>query len=122
MLFLISCATEKVHIYAADSLSSTIIVYNYIKKDKNADLAIANSILDALDMCAKDNLIRQKSLLLTSTQTQLVGELVIAESVTAKELLIARGNISNAAIQTILFAFIINYILETSSRTYNKAY
>ncbi|KAH5155890.1 hypothetical protein HBH69_098950 [Parastagonospora nodorum] len=38
------------HICAADSLSSTIIVYNYIKKDKNADLAIANSILDALDI------------------------------------------------------------------------
>ncbi|KAH4390288.1 hypothetical protein HBH90_022080 [Parastagonospora nodorum] len=116
MLFLISCATEKVHIYAADSLSSTIIVYNYIKKDKNADLAIADSILDALDMCAKDDLVRRKGLL------QLAEELATAESVTAKELLIARGNISNAAIQTILFAFIINYILETSSRTYNKAY
>ncbi|KAH5464293.1 hypothetical protein HBI28_249990 [Parastagonospora nodorum] len=109
MLFLTSCAIEKVHIYAADSLSSTIIVYNYIKKDKNADLAIANSILDALDMCAKDNLIYNR---------RLAGELAIAESVTAKELLIARGN----AIQTILFAFIINYILETSSRIYNKAY
>ncbi|KAH5563458.1 hypothetical protein HBI24_248930 [Parastagonospora nodorum] len=69
MLFLTSCAIEKVHIYAADSLSSTIIVYNYIKKDKNADLAIANSILDALDIYAKDNLIRRKSPLLTSTQT-----------------------------------------------------
>ncbi|KAH6340106.1 hypothetical protein HBI37_116200 [Parastagonospora nodorum] len=114
MLFLTSCATEKVHICAADSLSSTITVYNHIKKDKNADLVIADSILDALDICAKDNLIRRKSLLLTSTQTKLA----IAESVTAKELLIARGN----AIQTILFAFIINYILETSSRTYNKAY
>ncbi|KAH5097122.1 hypothetical protein HBH71_249590 [Parastagonospora nodorum] len=92
MLFLISCAIEKVHIYAADSLSSTIIVYNYIKKDKNADLTY---------------------------NRQLVEELAIAESITAKELLIARGNIT---IQTILFAFIINYILETSSRTYNKAY
>ncbi|KAH6492881.1 hypothetical protein HBI55_129570 [Parastagonospora nodorum] len=49
---------------------------------------------------------------------QLAGKLATAESITAKELLIARGN----AIQTILFAFIINYILETSSRTYNKAY
>ncbi|KAH4345920.1 hypothetical protein HBH98_108040 [Parastagonospora nodorum] len=49
---------------------------------------------------------------------RLAEELAIAESVTAKELLIARGN----AIRTILFAFIINYILETSSRTYNKAY
>ncbi|KAH5397689.1 hypothetical protein HBI47_211630 [Parastagonospora nodorum] len=39
------------HIYAADSLSSTITVYNYIKKDKNADLVIANSISDALDIC-----------------------------------------------------------------------
>ncbi|KAH3995041.1 hypothetical protein HBI10_177580 [Parastagonospora nodorum] len=39
------------HICAADSLSSTITVYNYIKKDKNADLAIANSILDILDIC-----------------------------------------------------------------------
>ncbi|KAH4152830.1 hypothetical protein HBH43_231620 [Parastagonospora nodorum] len=57
------------HVYAADSLSSTITVYNYIKKDKNADLAIANSISDALDMCAKNDLIRRKSLLLTSTQT-----------------------------------------------------
>ncbi|KAH5811317.1 hypothetical protein HBI88_069900 [Parastagonospora nodorum] len=53
---------------------------------------------------------------------QLAGELATAESITIKEPLIARGNISNAAIQTILFAFIINYILETSSRTYNKAY
>ncbi|KAH5712897.1 hypothetical protein HBI18_204450 [Parastagonospora nodorum] len=39
------------HIYIADSLSSTITVYNYIKKDKNADLAIANSISDILDIC-----------------------------------------------------------------------
>ncbi|KAH4042448.1 hypothetical protein HBH49_250430 [Parastagonospora nodorum] len=78
MLFLTSCATEKVHIYAADGLSSTITTYN----------------------------------------RRLAEELATAESITAKELLIARGN----AIQTILFAFIINYILETSSRTYNKAY
>ncbi|KAH4198229.1 hypothetical protein HBI95_179940 [Parastagonospora nodorum] len=82
---------SNVHIYAADSLSSTIIVYNYIKKDKNADLAIANSISDALDM-------------------QLAEELAIAESVTAKELLIARGNISNANI-LLLIAFIISYRL-----------
>ncbi|KAH5251354.1 hypothetical protein HBI72_153820 [Parastagonospora nodorum] len=82
MLFLTSCATEKVHIYAADGLSSTI----------------------------------------TTHDRQLAGELATAESITVKELLIARGNISNAAIRTILFAFIINYILETSSRTYNKAY
>ncbi|KAH4006297.1 hypothetical protein HBI10_029650 [Parastagonospora nodorum] len=95
MLFLTSYAIEKMHIYAADSLSSTITVYNYIKKDKNADL---------------------------THNRQLAEELATAESITAKELLIARGNISNAAIQTILFAFIINYILETSSRTYNKAY
>ncbi|KAH3940459.1 hypothetical protein HBH53_215510 [Parastagonospora nodorum] len=78
MLFLISCATEKVHIYAADSLSSTVTTYN----------------------------------------RRLAEKLATAESVTTKEPLIARGN----AIQTILFAFIINYILETSSRTYNKAY
>ncbi|KAH6510944.1 hypothetical protein HBI81_248190 [Parastagonospora nodorum] len=58
----------------------------------------------------------------TTYNKQLAEELAIVESITAKELLIARGNISNAAIQTILFAFIINYILETSSRTYNKAY
>ncbi|KAH5547567.1 hypothetical protein HBI25_209750 [Parastagonospora nodorum] len=60
---------RKVHVYAADSLSSTITVYNHIKKDKNADLAIADSISDALDICAKDDLIRRKSLLSTSTQT-----------------------------------------------------
>ncbi|KAH6516756.1 hypothetical protein HBI81_187970 [Parastagonospora nodorum] len=95
MLFLTSYATEKVHIYTADSLSSTITVYNHIKKNKNADLTY---------------------------NKRLAEELATAESITAKELLIARGNISNAAIQTILFAFIINYILETSSRTYNKAY
>ncbi|KAH6080443.1 hypothetical protein HBI67_040670 [Parastagonospora nodorum] len=60
--------------------------------------------------------------LLNALDMRLAEELAIAESITAKELLIARGNISNAAIQTILFAFIINYILETSSRIYNKAY
>ncbi|KAH5086652.1 hypothetical protein HBH95_008320 [Parastagonospora nodorum] len=58
MLFLTSCATEKVHICAADGLSSTMTVYNYIKKDKNADL-----IYDR----------------------RLVGKLAIAESVTAKD-------------------------------------
>ncbi|KAH6436459.1 hypothetical protein HBI14_008090 [Parastagonospora nodorum] len=78
MLFLISCATEKVHIYAADSLSSTVIVYNHIKKDKNADLVIADSISDALDICAKDDLIRRKGL-------RLAEELATAESVTAKD-------------------------------------
>ncbi|KAH5236965.1 hypothetical protein HBI71_245500 [Parastagonospora nodorum] len=36
-------------------------------------------------MCAKDDLIRRKSLLLTSTQTRLAGELATAESVTAKD-------------------------------------
>ncbi|KAH4071644.1 hypothetical protein HBH50_066500 [Parastagonospora nodorum] len=90
MLFPTSYATEKVHICAADSLSSTITVYNHIKKDKNADLAIADSISDAPDICAKDDLIRRKSLL------QLAGELATAESITAKEPPIARGNISNA--------------------------
>ncbi|KAH3956757.1 hypothetical protein HBH51_235630 [Parastagonospora nodorum] len=54
----------------------------------------------------------------TTYDRQLAEKLATAESITIKELLIARGN----AIQTILFAFIINYILETSSRTYNKAY
>ncbi|KAH4059542.1 hypothetical protein HBH49_019500 [Parastagonospora nodorum] len=58
MLFLTSCATEKVHVCAADSLSSTMTVYNYIKKDKNADL-----IYDR----------------------RLAGELATAESVTAKD-------------------------------------
>ncbi|KAH5748894.1 hypothetical protein HBI88_249260 [Parastagonospora nodorum] len=86
---------RKVHVCAADSLSSTIIVYNHIEKDKNADLAIADGISDALDMCAKDDLIRRKGLLLTSTQTwevlfqthdrRLAGELATAESVTAKD-------------------------------------
>ncbi|KAH6333607.1 hypothetical protein HBI37_170790 [Parastagonospora nodorum] len=60
---------RKVHVCAADGLSSTVTVYNHIKKDKNADLAIANSISDALDMCAKDDLVRRKSPLSTSTQT-----------------------------------------------------
>ncbi|KAH6242127.1 hypothetical protein HBI42_238850 [Parastagonospora nodorum] len=93
MLFLTSYAIEKMHIYAADSLSSTITVYNYIKKDKNADL---------------------------THNRQLAEKLATAESITAKELCLFICCI--AAIQTILFAFIINYILETSSRTYNKAY
>ncbi|KAH5098653.1 hypothetical protein HBH71_239980 [Parastagonospora nodorum] len=60
-------------------------------------------------MCAKDNLIRRKGLLLTSTQTQLAGELATAESITAKEPLIARGNISNNILS--LIAFIISYCL-----------
>ncbi|KAH4927258.1 hypothetical protein HBI79_142010 [Parastagonospora nodorum] len=78
-------------------------------------------------MCAKDDLIRRKSLLLTSTQTRLAGELATAESVTAKDsnhvntfsldftfsfitisirLLIARGNNILS-----LIAFIISYRL-----------
>ncbi|KAH5618580.1 hypothetical protein HBI22_232950 [Parastagonospora nodorum] len=72
-------------------------------------------------------------LFLTSCATErLAGELATVKFITAKELLIARGNVSNAVCLsrlkadqyffTILFAFIINYILETSSRTYNKAY
>ncbi|KAH6211060.1 hypothetical protein HBI42_167090 [Parastagonospora nodorum] len=109
MLFLISCATEKVHIYAADSLSSTITVYNYIKKDKNADLAIANSISDALDMCVKNDLIYNR---------RLVRELATAESITTKELLIARGNNILS-----LIAFIISYCLFADKLVYalNKA-
>ncbi|KAH5287281.1 hypothetical protein HBI70_017440 [Parastagonospora nodorum] len=103
MLFPTSC----VHIYAADSLSSTITVYNHIKKDKNADLAIANSISDALDMCAKDDLIRQKGLL------RLAGELAIAESITAKEPLIARGNNILS-----LIAFIISHCLFADELVY----
>ncbi|KAH6342018.1 hypothetical protein HBI36_184780 [Parastagonospora nodorum] len=101
MLFPISCATEKVHVCAADGLSSTVIVYNHIEKDKNADLAIADSISDALDMCAKDDL---------TYDGRLAGELATAESVTAKDpnyvdtfssdfafsLPMARGNVSNA--------------------------
>ncbi|KAH5565854.1 hypothetical protein HBI24_237540 [Parastagonospora nodorum] len=120
MLFLTSYATEKVHIYAADSLSSTITVYNHIKKNKNTDLAIANSISDALDICAKDDLIRQKSLLLTSTQTETSNSRVYncKRAANSKR----QCQQCSSAIQTILFAFIINYILETSSRTYNKAY
>ncbi|KAH4045907.1 hypothetical protein HBH49_197310 [Parastagonospora nodorum] len=58
MLFLTSCATEKVHVCAADSLSSTMTVYNYIKKNKNADL---------------------------THNGRLAGELAIAESITAKD-------------------------------------
>ncbi|KAH5389707.1 hypothetical protein HBI32_250790 [Parastagonospora nodorum] len=107
MLFLTSYATEKVYICAADSLSSTIIVYNHIKKDKNADLAIANSISDAPDMCAKDNLIRRKSLL------QLAEKLATAESITAKELLIARGNNILS-----LIAFIISHCLFADELVY----
>ncbi|KAH5568098.1 hypothetical protein HBI26_163610 [Parastagonospora nodorum] len=86
---------RKVHICAADGLSSTVTVYDYIEKDKNADLAIADGISDALDMCAKDDLIRRKGPLLTSTQTwevlfqthdgRLAGELATAESITAKD-------------------------------------
>ncbi|KAH4514159.1 hypothetical protein HBH89_033200 [Parastagonospora nodorum] len=41
MLFLISCAIEKVHIYAADSLSSTITIYNRQLAEK---LATAESV------------------------------------------------------------------------------
>ncbi|KAH4332815.1 hypothetical protein HBH98_250970 [Parastagonospora nodorum] len=84
-------------------------------------------------MCAKDNLIKQKSLL------QLVEELAIAESITAKDsnhvnifsldfaflfaitilirLLIARGNISNANI-LLLIAFIISYCLFADKLVY----
>ncbi|KAH5781871.1 hypothetical protein HBI88_249740 [Parastagonospora nodorum] len=65
--------SENVHIYAADGLSSTVTVYDHIKKDKNADLAIADGISDALDICAKDDLIRRK------------GEPATAESITAKD-------------------------------------
>ncbi|KAH3903674.1 hypothetical protein HBH56_251350 [Parastagonospora nodorum] len=79
-------------------------------------------------MCAKDDLVGRKGPLSTSTQTwevlfqthdgRLAGEPATAESVTAKEPPMARGN----AIRTILFAFIMNYILETGGGTYNKAY
>ncbi|KAH4354637.1 hypothetical protein HBH97_245190 [Parastagonospora nodorum] len=62
-------------------------------------------------MCAKDNLIRQKSLL------RLAEELATAESITAKELLIARGNISNANILS-LIAFIISYYLFADKLVY----
>ncbi|KAH5646946.1 hypothetical protein HBI51_104240 [Parastagonospora nodorum] len=67
---------RKVHVYAADGLSSTVIVYNHIEKDKNADLAIANSISDALDMC---------EVLFQTYDRRLAGELATAESVTAKD-------------------------------------
>ncbi|KAH5748858.1 hypothetical protein HBI88_096610 [Parastagonospora nodorum] len=77
---------RKVHIYAANSLSSTITVYNHIEKDKNADLAIADNISDAPDMCAKDDLIRRKVLFQTHDR-RLAGEPATAESVTAKEYL-----------------------------------
>ncbi|KAH6101238.1 hypothetical protein HBI64_254570 [Parastagonospora nodorum] len=60
---------RKVHVCAADGLSSTVIVYDYIEKDKNADLAIADGISDAPDMCAKDDLVGRKGPLSTSTQT-----------------------------------------------------
>ncbi|KAH5184366.1 hypothetical protein HBH77_178490 [Parastagonospora nodorum] len=86
---------RKVHVYAADGLSSTVTVYDHIEKDKNADLAIADGISDAPDMCAKDDLIGRKGPLSTSTQTwevlfqthdrQLAGEPATAESVTAKD-------------------------------------
>ncbi|KAH4169567.1 hypothetical protein HBH43_107530 [Parastagonospora nodorum] len=39
---------------------STVTVYDYIEKDKNADLAIADGISDAPDMCAKDDLVGRK--------------------------------------------------------------
>ncbi|KAH6073865.1 hypothetical protein HBI65_239800 [Parastagonospora nodorum] len=55
---------------------STVTVYDHIEKDKNADLAIADGISDALDMCAKDDLIYDG---------RLAGELATAESVTAKD-------------------------------------
>ncbi|KAH6321485.1 hypothetical protein HBI37_241150 [Parastagonospora nodorum] len=72
---------RKVHVCAADSLSSTIIVYNHIKKDKNADLVIADSISDVLDMCAKDDL----EVLFQIYDRQLAEELATAESITAKD-------------------------------------
>ncbi|KAH4153783.1 hypothetical protein HBH43_224070 [Parastagonospora nodorum] len=72
---------RKVHIYAADGLSSTIIVYDYIEKDKNADLAIANSISDAPDMCAKDDL----EVLFQTHNRRLAEEPATAESITAKD-------------------------------------
>ncbi|KAH5992019.1 hypothetical protein HBI84_161380 [Parastagonospora nodorum] len=62
-------------------------------------------------MCAKDNLIRRKSPL------QLAEELAIAESITAKEPLIARGNISNANILS-LITFIISYCLFADKLVY----
>ncbi|KAH5469864.1 hypothetical protein HBI22_186110 [Parastagonospora nodorum] len=81
--------------YTLLSNDSTVIVYDYIEKDKNADLAIADGISDALDMCAKDDLVGRKGPLSTSTQTwevlfqthdgRLAGEPATAESVTAKD-------------------------------------
>ncbi|KAH5748980.1 hypothetical protein HBI92_246190 [Parastagonospora nodorum] len=76
--------SENVHIYAADGLSSTVTVYDHIKKDKNADLAIADGISDALDICAKDDLIRRKVLFQTHDR-RLAGEPATAESITAKD-------------------------------------
>ncbi|KAH6113142.1 hypothetical protein HBI69_134440 [Parastagonospora nodorum] len=73
--------SKNVHVCAADGLSSTMIVYDHIEKDKNADLAIADSISDAPDMCAKDNL----EVLFQTHDGQLAGELATAESVTAKD-------------------------------------
>ncbi|KAH4124254.1 hypothetical protein HBH47_072980 [Parastagonospora nodorum] len=67
---------RKVHVCAADSLSSTVTVYDHIKKDKNADLAIADGISDALDMCAKDDL----EVLFQTHDGRLAGELATAES------------------------------------------
>ncbi|KAH5266191.1 hypothetical protein HBI71_079050 [Parastagonospora nodorum] len=73
MLFLTSYAIEKVHICAADSLSSTMITHN----------------------------------------RRLAGELATAESITAKEPLIARGN--NILL---LIAFIISYCLFADKLVY----
>ncbi|KAH6409825.1 hypothetical protein HBI14_154670 [Parastagonospora nodorum] len=105
------------HIYTADSLSSTIIVYNYIKKNKNADLAIANSILDALDICAKNDLIRRKGLLLTSTPNYVdIFSLDFAFSFAITiliRLLIARGNNILS-----LITFIISYCLFADKLVY----
>ncbi|KAH6032981.1 hypothetical protein HBI83_015720 [Parastagonospora nodorum] len=70
MLFLTSCAIEKVHIYAADSLSSTVTMHQ-------------------------------------------IWELATAESITAKELLIARGNNILS-----LIAFIISYCLFADKLVY----
>ncbi|KAH6201249.1 hypothetical protein HBI15_188310 [Parastagonospora nodorum] len=89
------------HIYAADGLSSTITVYNYIKKDKNADLAIADSISDALDMC---------EVLFQTYDKRLAGELAIAESVTAKD----PNYVDTFGLDfniLLLIAFIISYCL-----------
>ncbi|KAH4614842.1 hypothetical protein HBH82_006400 [Parastagonospora nodorum] len=60
-------------------------VYDHIKKDKNADLAIADSISDAPDICAKDNLIRRKEVLFQTHDRRLAGEPATAESITAKD-------------------------------------